>query len=128
MTQDLWRFHIERERTDGILVLGLIGRLSRAAADLLEDALEEQAARGVVIDLERLDYISGAGLELLEDGCRRAAGGGAAVVLCGARGAVLTALELAGMLSSLPVEPDRGKALARLAGKPGDSVGGHRPD
>ena len=109
-----WDFHIHRERTGDVLVLRLAGRLGAAAVTLLRDALATPEQVAVVVDLEGLDYISGAGLGALRDAAGHAAAAGQPFALCGIAGSVRIAFELAGMLGSLPVEADRSEAVARV--------------
>lgn len=51
---------------DGILSLNLIGRLDTTTAPLLEDEVKEltEDVKELVFDLDKLDYISSAGLRV----------------------------------------------------------------
>ena len=58
---------IEKNRTDGVLTIALSGRLDTVTAPELEAELKD-ALEGVtelIFDLEKLDYISSAGLRVL---------------------------------------------------------------
>ena len=98
------------------MVLRLVGRLGKAAAHQLRDALALPEAIGVVIDLSRLDYISGAGLDVLDQAAHYAATRRQTFVLCGLEGSVRIAFDLAGLLGRLTVEPNRDRAVTTAAG------------
>lgn len=110
-----WHFQIERERAGRVAILRLIGRLGEASAHLLREALDVPEDLGVVVDLGALDYISGAGLDVLDQAAHIAANGGRRFVLCGVEGSVRIAFDLAGLLDRLTVEPSRERALTTAA-------------
>ncbi|MGB2715105.1 MAG: STAS domain-containing protein [Vicinamibacterales bacterium] len=116
MAPGTWHFQIERERTGKVAVLRLIGRLGEASAHLLREALEVPEEIGVVVDLGALDYISGAGLDVLDQAAHIAAKGGRRFVLCGLQGSVRIAFDLAGLSGRLTVESNRERALTTAAG------------
>jgi anti-anti-sigma factor len=111
-----WRFQIEQERTEEVLVVRLVGRLAGASAHLLREALALPEGIGVVVDLTALDYISGAGLDVLDQAAHLAAHQGRKFVLCGMEGSVRIAFELSGLSGRLNVEPNRERALTTAAG------------
>ena len=115
MAPGTWHFQIARERAGPVAVLRLIGRLGEASAHLLRETLEEPEGMGVVVDLSALDYISGAGLDVLDQAAHIAAKGGRRFVLCGLEGSVRIAFDLAGLSGRLPVEPNRDRALTTAA-------------
>lgn len=111
-----WQFEIERERTGDILVVRLIGRLGSRSAYLLREALALPEGIGVVVDLTALDYISGAGLDVLDQASHLSANGGRSFVLCGLKGSVRIAFDLSGLSGRLTVEPSRECAVLTAAG------------
>lgn len=98
-------------------MLTLVGRLGRAAAPLLDQALRASVVhpnRHLVIDLSGIDYISSAGIAVLEDAVARIRAGDGAVVVAGAPEAVRLTLSLSGILEKVRVEATRDDALRFL--------------
>ena len=114
----LWRFDIERESTGCVLILSISGRIGGAAAPALREALTDAAGAGapLVVDLTRVDYISGAGVAALQ---AAAAARDGAFVLCGISPPVRVALDLAGASSGIAIEPTCQEAVARAERTPG---------
>jgi anti-sigma B factor antagonist len=105
-------------RQDDVLVLELAGRVSAASAGLLTDAVSRAFARGdrLVVDFSGVDYLSSAGLRALDAAAGDGVGNGGhpgRLVLCGVLEPVRIALDLAGLLPRLQVEPSREQAVAR---------------
>ena len=87
---------------------------SAAAASLaahIREA-EEGPARGVVVDVGGVDYISSAGLHALESAGNRMRRRGQELIVCNAAGAVRLAMELAGPLPHVTVEASEADAIA----------------
>jgi anti-anti-sigma factor len=82
----------------------------------LREALETPEGIGVIVDLRALDYISGAGLDVLDRAADLAADRRQSFVLCGLEGSVRIAFELAGLLVRMTVEPNLQRALITAAG------------
>lgn len=102
-----------------MLVIVLAGRLGRAAAPVLRSALQDairDANRPVLLDLEGVDYVSSAGIEVLEEAVRHVHARSLAVSFSGLNEAVRLTLELAGTLEKVQVEATRSDALGRLEG------------
>ncbi|MBQ6574612.1 MAG: STAS domain-containing protein, partial [Lachnospiraceae bacterium] len=59
--------NISKEANEGTLKIGLEGRLDTVTAPQLEDALKDStdSVKELVFDLEKLEYISSAGLRVL---------------------------------------------------------------
>lgn len=110
-----WQLHIEREKREDVLIVRLSGRLSGASAHLLREALAIPEGIGVVVDLTALDYISGAGLDVLDQAAHLAKSRGCGFVLCGVEGSVRIAFELSGLSGTLAVEPTCESALITAA-------------
>ncbi len=96
---------ISRVREDGKLTLALEGRLDTISAPELEACLKEElgGSEELVLDLEKLDYISSAGLRVLlaaqKTMCRR---GG--MKLRGVNKTIMEILEVTGFADILTIE------------------------
>jgi anti-anti-sigma factor len=98
------------------MVLTAAGRVSSLTWRRLETALAsatDSPARGVVLDLSGVDYISSAGLRAVESASARLEAAGRRLVVCGVKDAVGVAFDLAGLGSSLAIEPSREAAVER---------------
>src|SRR5688500_2558494 len=114
-----WSLEMTTDRIAGGIVLAPRGRVGAATAPAFAAALAAACAESawVVIDLQGVDYISGAGVTALLD---LAAGAGSRAILCGLREPVRVTLELAGLLDNVEVEAGRANAMEKL----GHSSGG----
>lgn len=72
-------------------------------------------ARGLVLDLSGVDYISSQGLRAVAHASKRLAEQGRAFVVCGLRDAVSVAFTLAGLATTLAIEASREPAVERAA-------------
>jgi anti-anti-sigma factor len=85
------------------------GRVGSAGARELEAALlaasddGSGAGRQVVLDLAAVDYISSAGLAVIENAAARLRGRNATLVVRGAEGATKLSFDFAGLLPIVPV-------------------------
>lgn len=110
---------IREERSDGAIVVAPVGRIDAVTSDDLERRLLVLvAARGarLVVDMQAVEYISSAGLRVLLRLAKKSKEQAGRVVLCALGPAVRQVFELAGFLALFEIEPERGRALARLAG------------
>jgi anti-sigma B factor antagonist len=101
-----------------VLVLTLTGRIGSASAPALADRLAaatEGGDRRLVIDFAGVDYLSSAGLVVLEAANRRVEALEGALVLCALTEPVRIVLDLAGATSRFAIEPSRDLGVARLA-------------
>jgi len=101
-----------------VLVLGLSGRLGRSSAVALADTLADALGRGdirLVLDLSQMDYISSAALQSIESAAAECDALEGALVLCGVGAPVRIALEIAGALTYLPIEPSLEAAIGRFS-------------
>lgn len=113
-----WPLRLAQERCAGVFVLVAAGRLSHASAGAFRSALDEAVSRergGLVVDLGRVDYVSSAGLVAIEGAAARLAEARGVLALCDLSEPVRIALDLAGLLSRLVVEPTREDAARRIA-------------
>ena len=101
------------DRIPGGIVLTPRGRIGAGTAPAFAAALAAARAESasVVIDLQGVDYISGAGVVALRDFTGAA---GERAILCGLREPVRVTLELAGLLDGLEVEATRANAVEKL--------------
>lgn len=98
-----------------MLRLVAAGRLSQASAGTLAAALESNAAEGsLILDLQDVDYVSSAALGVIETAATRRAKAHNLLVLCGLQDPVRIALDLAGMLPHIPIEPSPERAAVRI--------------
>jgi anti-sigma B factor antagonist len=116
-----WPLRIVEHRQGGVLVLEVAGRMSAASAGRLSETFARAFSREtrLVVDLSAVDYISSAGLHTLEVAADRASGAGGragTLVLCAVPEPVRIALDLAGLLPRLQIEPSRDLAVARARG------------
>jgi anti-anti-sigma factor len=99
-----------RPDDDARVVVHVVGELDAYTAPLLDLLLQSQATqpglRELVVDLEAVSFLGGAGLSVLAQAnhrCRLA--GARLVVRTGGRPAVLRPLQLAGLAELLAVDP-----------------------
>jgi anti-sigma B factor antagonist len=111
---------VERSRVDGYELLEVEGELDIATAPRMLTALNEAFAdleRPLVVDLSSVDFMDSTGLALLMNAYRRVKrrGQGFAIVCPG--GPISRVFEIADMVESLNVCPDRASAR-RIAEQP----------
>ena len=108
-----WGLEVSTERVTGGIVLVPKGRIGSVTAPAFDDAVTAALAadRRVIIDLTEVDYISGAGVRILQ---RASATDGRRTILCGLRDAVRITLELGDALEGVEVVPNRQEALEML--------------
>lgn len=93
-----------------------MGRIGQDSAPALAAAIAASLARSnplVVIDFEHADYVSSAGLRVILDAATRAASQSGMLVLASVCEPVRIALDLGGVLASVPLEASRTDAVAR---------------
>lgn len=111
---------IVSETRDGILILAPVGRLDSNTSGEFEQRLLSELGAGrsrLLVDLERIDYVSSAGLRVLLLGAKRSKDAAGALTLCSLAPAVFQVFELAGFSTIFSIEPTREQALARLLGR-----------
>jgi anti-anti-sigma factor len=101
-------------RLEGEVDLGAVAELGRALAGAVRDS-----DRGLVLDLDGVEYLDSAGLHLLHDAGRMLAARGQLLRLAVAPGAgVLRLLELVHIEQTVPVDPSVQAAVDALAPPP----------
>jgi anti-anti-sigma factor len=118
----VWRLSIGRERVNDVFLVTPVGRVGHATSGELTEVLLQALAAGerrIVIDATRLEYMSSAGVLAIEAVAARLATMSGEIVLCALSEPVRLALDLAGLLEHVPVEPTREAAITRLASDAG---------
>ncbi len=108
---------IATERRDGVLSVLVSGRIDGSNAAAFEEAAKaamEDSDRAVVMDLEKLSYISSAGLRVLLMIAKSLSGRGAKLVLCSLSDQIREVVEISGFDKIIPVRASRADALASL--------------
>ncbi len=111
---NIWRLRMERQRFESVLVLTLKGRIGGASSAELRtefDRIIEEGEKRLVVDLERVDYISSSGLLAFDAVSSRLTAVHGCLVLCGMNDSVRMAFALAGLASPFLIEPDRQGAV-----------------
>lgn len=105
-----WGLEVASEWVEGGTVLVPKGRIGSVTALAFAEAVTTAlaAAPRVIIDLSEVDYISGAGVRILQ---QAAAANGRRTILCGVQDAVRITLELGGVLQGITVLTSRQEAL-----------------
>ena len=114
----VWYLRVEQESTGSVILLTVHGRVSSLTSPELESALAAaiaSPARGVVLDLSAVDYISSPGLGAVASASTRLSGEGRVFVVCGLRDSVSVAFSLGGLATTVTLEPSRDAALVMAA-------------
>ena len=111
---------MEHNRTDslGVAVIALKGRLDSANAGELEKGLGDlftQPGQKAVVDMEKLDYISSAGLRVVLMLAKRARQTGGRLMLSCLSPSVKEVFEISGFLKIIEVAPTTVAAVTNLA-------------
>ena len=105
--------------SDELQILRPHGRLDSASSPLLEreatSAIDE-GARRLLIDFERLDYLSSAGLRAALAVAKRMNAAGGRLALCSLKPQVAEVFEISGVDAIIDVHPSAESATARLMG------------
>ena len=110
---------IREERQQGVAVVAPVGRVDSTTSAALEQRLMALIAGGerrLVVDFARVDYISSAGLRVMLGLAKKTRDTGGALALCAMGDLVREVFGLAGFLPLFTIEPERGAAVARVAG------------
>lgn len=105
----VWSLEIVRRDRPDVHVLAASGRIGAATAPALADALREAVATGhrrLLIDCGGVDYISGAGLAVIEQASDELRRAGGSLALCGLREAVRVSFEVSGAGAGLDFADD----------------------
>lgn len=113
---------IGEAKQGSIIIVSPVGRVDGVGAPDLERRMTEIAERGehrVLIDCEKMDYISSAGLRAVLIGARMCQQKGGALTLCALQPDCRTVLEMSGFLNIVKCYDTRGDAVADQANADG---------
>jgi anti-anti-sigma factor len=107
-----WGLETLVEQVAGGAIVTVNGRIGRVTAARFAEALAaaRRDASRLVVDLQRVDYVSGLGLAALSEAAQEAD----ALILCGVGEAVRNTLELAGLTGRVQIVESREAAIGRL--------------
>jgi anti-anti-sigma factor len=113
---------VERSRIDGCELLSVEGELDIASAPRMIAVLNEAFADlelPLVVDLSAVDFMDSTGLALLINADRRMRRHGGGFAICCPDGPISRIFEIADMVETLKVRPDRPAALRAAAAEGG---------
>ena len=108
---------IVTERQDDVLSVLVSGRIDGSNAAAFEEAVGAAIAdsdRAVIMDLEKLSYVSSAGLRVLLMIAKNLSGREAKLALCAMPDPIREVIETSGFDRIIPVHPSTAAALASL--------------
>ena len=108
---------ITEGKRNGVVVLGVAGRIDASNAGVFEEKLLGLIAAGerrFVVDCSRLDYISSAGLRTLLVAAKRLAPSGGKLALSAPKDLIKEILDIAGFSSIFPIYRTQEDALGAL--------------
>ena len=106
---------VKEERHGPVVVLSPVGRLDSGSARSFESVIMQCVRRGerrMVIDFDRLDFISSAGLRALLVAAKALAADDGELVLCAMKSHIEEVLRTSGFDHLLPIKDSREAALA----------------
>jgi anti-anti-sigma factor len=109
---------IVEEKLETALIVTLVGRLDAATSKAVEERLLSLIEAGgirLVVDLEKLDYISSVGLRVLMLAAKRLRTANGAIVVCALQPTVQQVFEIAGFTTIFRIFPSREAAVAAIA-------------
>ena len=108
---------ISSEFLNDVKVVRLEGNLdtntSSSAQEFLNSAIDEGAAK-IVVNFERVDFVSSAGLRVLLATAKRLGSSGGTLRVCGLNETVSEVFEISGFSTILSVFPTESEALSGL--------------
>lgn len=110
--------NIHESKSGSVIILKLDGRLDASNAGELEKKFMELLDRGekkFVFDLEKLDYISSAGLRVLLMAAKKTKGMEGKVALSSLKEHVREVFDIAGFTAILPICSTRDDAVKQMA-------------
>jgi anti-anti-sigma factor len=109
---------IEETKSGAVLILRPQGRLDAVSAPSLQENALGHISAGVtslVLDLEKVDYVSSAGLRAVLVAAKRLREIGGRVVVCSLHGIVLEVFGMSGFDQIIETAPDQATALATFS-------------
>jgi len=114
-------FTIQRSSQDDFTILSLEGYLDAHTAPAFENAVQEEMDAGhkrLIVNCERLNYISSAGLGVFMSFIEEIREGSGDIKICGATPKVLQVFEILGFPALFDLLPDVAAAVKRYAEAP----------
>ena len=108
---------ISERKAGNVCVVGISGRLDSATSDGLGQRLHHLIDRGerrLVIDADKLDYISSTGLRVLLVAAKRLKAAEGKIVLSSLKPHILEVFEIAGFKSIFPIYADADQASRQI--------------
>ena len=108
---------VKAEREDGVLIVHVSGRLDGTNINEFEEivlAAADEEDSAMVMDLEKLTYISSVGLRAVLEAARRRVNRDAEFVLCSLPGVVQGKFEMTGFDKVITIYPTRAEAVATV--------------
>lgn len=108
---------IIESRKEGILILSVTGRLDSSTSQDFEDKLIGQIKGGqgrIILDFDRLEYISSAGLRVLLKATREIKNAKGTLVLCAIKDYIQEVFDLSGFASVFPIAQSCDGALQKF--------------
>ena len=105
---------MQDELQDDVLVLSPTGRIDGANAKAYEDTLLDRIKAGhskILLDCQRINYISSAGLRVLLMASRRAGEAAGSLILCEVQDQVHDVFKFSGFAEIIQIHDDRDAAL-----------------
>ena len=105
------------EKSGDIPVLVPMGRIDGSTAAMFQDALLKLVDEGggpIVVDFEKVDYISSAGLRALLLVAKRLQANDGKLALCGMRDHIFEVFKISGFNEILAIHPTRQDAIDEL--------------
>lgn len=115
---------IEEQTKDSLVIVALSGRVDGFSAPMLEERLAEITGRGdvrVLLDCEKMNYISSVGLRAVLLGARKCSQGDGNLSLCALQPECESVMEVSGFLSMLDTYESRDAAIAAESRARGDA-------
>jgi len=98
------------------MIVSVAGRMDTVTAPDFQNKMEEVLGQGqkeILVDFEKLEYISSAGLRAVLMAAKQAKAGGGTFLCCGLRDMVKKVFNISGFSSMIPVFDSVDEALTR---------------
>jgi len=105
---------ISTSKQGEVSVVALAGRFDAQSAGQVDLSLQsslQQGGQKLLVDMNRVEYVSSAGLRVLLAAAKKSSSLGGRLVLCGLQPYVLEVFEVAGFTSIFQIAPDAASAL-----------------
>ena len=109
---------ITTEQAGTVVTVALSGRLDAATSKSVEEHLLDaiaKGAQGLVIDLQRLDYISSVGLRVFIVAGKRMKATNGRLVVCALKPEIAQVFTIAGFMNLFPIFGTRSEAVSHFS-------------